>query len=68
VTLAPEGVLRTLLTVNPPHTFIAVARGLLLDGRVDGTALAWAVGWTVLAIVAGGVWFHRHEGRYANAA
>jgi teichoic acid transport system permease protein len=68
VTLAPEGVLRTILTVNPPHTFIAVARGLLLDGRVDGTALAWASGWTVLSIVAGGLWFHRHEGRYANAA
>ena len=68
VTLAPEGILRTLLTVNPPHTFIAVARGLLLDGRVDGTALAWAVGWTALSVLAGGVWFHRHEGRYANAA
>lgn len=68
VTLAPEGPLRTLLTVNPSHTFIAVARGLLLDGRVDGVALAWATGWTVLSIVAGGLWFHRHEGRYANAA
>jgi len=68
VTLAPEGPIRTLLTLNPSHTFIAVARGLLLDGRVDTTALAWATGWTVLAIVAGGVWFHRHEGRYANAA
>jgi teichoic acid transport system permease protein len=68
VTLAPEGILRTLLTVNPPHTFIAVARGLLLDGRVDGSALAWAAAWTVLSILAGGAWFHRHEGRYANAA
>ena len=68
VTLAPEGPLRTLLTVNPPHTFIAVARGLLLDGRVDVSALAWAGGWTAVSIVAGGLWFHRHEGRYANAA
>ena len=68
VTLAPEGPLRTLLTVNPPHTFIAVARGLLLDGRVDATALAWAAGWTLLSIVVGGAWFHRHEGRYAHAA
>jgi teichoic acid transport system permease protein len=68
VTLAPEGPMRTLLTVNPPHTFIAVARGLLLEGRVDTVALAWATGWTVVAILAGGAWFHRHEGRYANAA
>ncbi len=68
VTLAPEGPLRTLLTVNPPHTFIAVARGLLLDGRVDVVALTWAGGWTAVSIVAGGLWFHRHEGRYANAA
>ncbi len=67
VTLAPEGPLRTLLTVNPPHTFIAVARGLLLDGRVDGTALAWAAGWTAVSILLGGAWFHRYEGRYASA-
>ena len=68
VTLAPEGPLRTLLTINPPHTFIAVARGLLLDGRVDAVALIWAAGWAVASIVLGGAWFHRHEGRYANAA
>jgi len=68
VTLAPEGILRTILTINPPHTFIAVARGLLLEGRIDGSALSLAVFWTVLSIVLGGLWFHRFEGRYANAA
>jgi teichoic acid transport system permease protein len=68
ISLAPEGPLRTLLTVNPPHTFIAVARGVLLEGRVDGPALTWAVGWTLFSLVAGGLWFHRREGRYANAA
>lgn len=68
VTLAPEGPLRTLLEINPPHAFIAVARGLLLEGRIDGAALTWAFGWTIVSITLGGVWFHRHEGRYANAA
>ena len=68
VTLAPEGILRTILTVNPPHTFIAFARGLLLEGRVDGGALTLAVMWTLLSLVVGGLWFHRYEGRYANAA
>lgn len=68
VTLAPEGILRTILTVNPPHTFIAFARGLLLEGRVDGGALTLAVVWTLLSLVIGGLWFHRYEGRYANAA
>jgi teichoic acid transport system permease protein len=68
VTLAPEGPLRTLLTINPPHTFIAVARGLLLEGRVDGPALSLAFLWTLASLVVGGLWFHRFEGRYANAA
>lgn len=68
VTLAPEGILRTILTVNPPHTFIAVARGLLLEGRIDGSSLVLAALWTLLALILGGLWFHRHEGRYANAA
>jgi teichoic acid transport system permease protein len=68
VTLAPEGPLRTLLTINPPHTFIAVARGLLLEGRIDGPALSLAVMWTLASLVIGGLWFHRFEGRYANAA
>jgi len=68
VTLAPEGPLRTLLTINPPHTFIAVARGLLLEGRIDGSALGLAAMWTVASLVLGGLWFHRFEGRYANAS
>jgi teichoic acid transport system permease protein len=68
VTLAPEGVLRTLLTINPPHTFIAVARGLLLEGRIDSVALTLALLWTLASLVIGGLWFHRFEGRYANAA
>jgi teichoic acid transport system permease protein len=68
VTLAPEGILRTILTINPPHTFIAVARGLLLEGRIDGAALTLAVLWTALSLVLGVLWFHRFEGRYANAA
>jgi teichoic acid transport system permease protein len=68
ITLAPEGWIRTLLTVNPPHTFIATARGLLLDGTLDVQAAGWALGWTISILVGGIVFFHRFEGRYSNAA
>jgi teichoic acid transport system permease protein len=68
LTLAPEGWIRDVLLINPPHTFIAVARGLLLDGALDVGALTWAVGWSLGVFLAGVVFFHRYEGRYSNAA
>ena len=68
ITLAPEGWIRDLLVVNPPHTFIAVARGLLLEGRLDAVAAGLASLWTVIVLVTGVLFFHRHEGRYSSAA
>lgn len=68
ITLAPEGWIRTLLTINPPHAFIATARGLLLDGRLDTAAASWAGAWTGVVLVAGLLFFHRYEGRYSSAA
>ena len=68
IDLAPEGWIRELLRINPPHTFLATARGLLLDGTLDVRSATWAAGWTVGALVVGLLFFHRYEGRYSNAA
>jgi teichoic acid transport system permease protein len=68
IELAPEGWIQTLLRINPPHTFIAVMRGLLLEGRVDTPAALLATGWAVLLLILGIIFFHRYEGRYSNAA
>jgi len=68
IDLAPEGWIRELLRINPPHTFLATARGLLLDGTLDVRSATWAAGWAVVAIVGGLLFFHRYEGRYSNAA
>jgi teichoic acid transport system permease protein len=68
ISVAPEGWMRTLLSINPPHAFIAVARGLLLDGRVETFSLMLALGWTALSLALGTAYFYRHEGRYSNAA
>jgi len=68
ISIAPEGWLQVVLTVNPPHAFIAVARELLLDGTVDMLSLLLALGWTVISLALGATYFYRHEGRYSNAA
>ena len=68
IDLAPEGWIRELLRINPPHTFLATARGLLLDGTLDVRSATWAAGWAVTALVVGVLFFHRYEGRYSNAA
>jgi teichoic acid transport system permease protein len=68
IDLAPEGWIRELLRINPPHTVLATARGLLLEGTLDVTAASWAAGWALLSIVVGILFFHRNEGRYSNAA
>jgi ABC-type polysaccharide/polyol phosphate export permease len=69
ITLAPEGWIRDVLTINPPHTFIATARGLLLDGRLDTAAAAWASrAWAGPPARRGVLFFHRYEGRYSSAA
>jgi teichoic acid transport system permease protein len=68
IDLAPEGWIREVLRVNPPHTFLATARGLLLDGTLDVRSATWAAGWAVVAIVTGMLFFHRYEGRYSIAA
>jgi teichoic acid transport system permease protein len=68
ITLAPEGWIRDVLVINPPHTFIALARGLLLEGRLDPVSAGWASLWTVVLLVGGVLFFHRHEGRYSSAA
>jgi teichoic acid transport system permease protein len=68
ISVAPEGWMRTVLSINPPHTFITVARGLLLDGTVDRFPLLLAIGWTVVALAVGAGYFYRHEGRYSNVA
>ena len=68
IDLAPEGLIRELLRINPPHTFLATARGLLLDGTLDVRSATWAAGWTVGALIVGLLFFHRYEGRYSNAA
>jgi teichoic acid transport system permease protein len=68
ITLAPEGWIQTLLFVNPSHTFIATARGLLLDGSLDVPSAGLALAWTVGILVGGVLFFHRFEGRYSNAA
>jgi teichoic acid transport system permease protein len=68
IDLAPEGVIRELLRINPPHTFLATARGLLLDGTLDVRSATWAAGWALGAFVIGLLFFHRNEGRYSNAA
>jgi teichoic acid transport system permease protein len=68
ISVAPEGWMRTVLSINPPHTFITVARGLLLEGTVESGALMLALGWTVVSLALGISFFYRHEGRYSNAA
>ena len=68
ITLAPEGWIQDALAINPPHTFIAMARGLLLEGRLDLVSAGWASLWTVVLLVIGLLFFHRHEGRYSSAA
>ena len=68
ISVAPEGWMRTVLSINPPHTFITVARGLLLDGTVETTPLLLAVGWTIVSLALGIAFFYRNEGRYSNAA
>ena len=68
IELAPEGWIRELLRLNPPHTFLATARGLLMDGTLDLRSALLATGWSVLALVAGVLFFHRYEGRYSNVA
>jgi len=68
IDLAPEGVIRELLRINPPHTFLSAARALLLEGRIDASAWAWASGWALGAFIIGVLFFHRYEGRYSNAA
>lgn len=65
---APEGWIREVLRINPPHTFLATARGLLLDGTLDVRSATLAAGWAVLAFVGGLLFFHRYEGRYSNVA
>jgi ABC-type polysaccharide/polyol phosphate export permease len=68
IDLAPEGWIRELLRINPPHTFLATARGLLLDGTLDVRSATLGCGWAVGALVIGLLFFHRYEGRYSNAA
>ncbi len=68
IDLAPEGWIREVLRVNPPHTFLETARGLLLDGVLDTRSAALAAGWAVLAMLVGLLFFHRYEGRYSNVA
>jgi teichoic acid transport system permease protein len=68
IDLAPEGIIRELLRINPPHAFLSTARSLLLDGRLDVVAATWALGWALAAAVIGVLFFHRYEGRYSNAA
>ncbi len=67
IDLAPEGVIRELLRINPPHTFLATARGLLLDGTLDVRSATWAAGWALAAFIIGLLFFYRNEGRYSNA-
>ena len=68
IDLAPEGWIREVLRVNPPHTFLETARGLLLDGTLDVRSATLAAGWALGALVVGVLFFHRYEGRYSNAA
>ena len=68
IDLAPEGWIREVLRVNPPHTFLETARGLLLDGVLDTRSASLAAGWALIAIVVGLLFFHRYEGRYSNVA
>jgi teichoic acid transport system permease protein len=68
IDLAPEGWIREVLRVNPPHTFLETARSLLLDGTLDVRSASLAAAWAVVAIVVGVLFFHRYEGRYSNAA
>lgn len=68
IELAPEGWIREVLRINPPHTFLATARGLLLDGALDVRSAVLAAGWAVAALVVGVLFFHRYEGRYSNVA
>ena len=68
IDLAPEGWIREVLRINPPHAFLATARGLLLEGALDLRSATLAAAWAVSAIVIGVLFFHRYEGRYSNAA
>jgi teichoic acid transport system permease protein len=68
IDLAPEGWIREVLRVNPPHTFLATARGLLLDDVLDVRSATLAAAWAAVALVIGLVFFHRYEGRYSNVA
>lgn len=59
-------VLHALLQWNPAHTYITLVRAALLDGAAPGRQWLAAVGWGVVALVVGFIFFWRHEGEYGR--
>lgn len=51
---------------NPVYAFIHLSRLAIIDGTTDGRFWILAVGWSVAALVIGGMYFLRHEMEYAH--
>lgn len=65
---APQGPILSTLEANPAYVFISLSRQALFDGSLDPGLFMTAVLWAVGTLVVGILFFHRHEGRYSNAA
>lgn len=60
------GLLYDLLRLNPAHTFVAAARGALLDGQFVSSMWAGALVWAVFVFVAGFMFFRAAENEYGR--
>jgi teichoic acid transport system permease protein len=58
---------KTVLTLNPGHIYLTLARHALLSGNPIETRDVWlAVVWAVVPLIVGFVWFWRGEEEYGN--
>lgn len=64
--LIPQTWLRVLLELNPGYAIVKVSRDAFLDGQVVAASWAAALGWAVLALVAGFWYFRRAESEYGR--
>ncbi|MEJ5913392.1 ABC transporter permease [Pseudokineococcus sp. 1T1Z-3] len=53
--------------LNPVHVYISLVRGALVDGQaVDGSTWLLGLGWALLSVIAGFLFFWRAEERYGR--
>lgn len=64
--LIESDALRSVLQINPMYVIIEIARGILIEGQIDGWYWAQGVAWSTLLLVAGFLFFRQAESEYGS--